>query len=181
MNRRPPPMQTDASGECRHLYLTRNARQAEAEAQYAATCVHCGIQFRLAWQSSRPSLLWPMQRNLIIAIVGVVLMVASRLIGQALPESLFLVVAVLFFTRSALGGFELFLGRHGFVPGRLGPVYRRSPYNPFPPKRYITNLGVVRFPIDLETYRRFEEGDTLLFEHLRWSRLPVAIYKGYSE
>lgn len=170
MNRQPPPMQTDASGECRHLYLTRDA-----------TCVHCGIRFRLAWQSSRQDLLRPMQRNLVIAIVGVALMVGSRLIGQTIPESLFLVIAVLFFTRAALGGFELFFGRHGFVPGRLGPIYRRNPYNPLPPKRHITNLGPVRFPIDLATYRQFEEGDTLLFEHLRWSRLPVAIYKGYLE
>ena len=166
-------MQTDASGECRHLYLTRDA-----------TCVHCGMRFRLAWQSSRQDLLRPTTRNLVIALGGTALLVASQLFGLVVGgfplSSVFLVVAVLFFTRSTLGGLEL-LGRHGFVPGRLGPIYRRGQYNPLPPKRYITNLGPVRFPIDLETYRHFKEGDTLLFEHLRWSRLPVAIYKGYLE
>ena len=85
---------------------------------------------------------------------------------------------MLFFTRTLLGGFELY-ARHGFVPGRLGPIARRHPFNPLPPKPYVTALGRVRFPIDLSTYRMFEEGDTLLIEHLRWSRLPVAIYKGY--
>ncbi len=172
MNRQPPPQQTDASGECRHLYLTRDG-----------ACVHCGMQFRLAWQASRSELLGPTKRNLLIAFAGLALLVVTQLFGVVVGvplSSVFLVVAVLFFTRALLGGFELY-ARHGFVPGKLGPIYRRSPYNPLPPKRYITSLGPVRFPIDLSTYRQFEQDDTLLFEHLRWSRLPVAIYKGYLE
>ncbi len=171
MNRPIPPKQTDESGECRHLYLTRDA-----------TCVHCGVQFRLAWASERRELLRPATRNLVIALASVALLAVTQVFGVAVQgfqvSSIFLMVAVLFFTRSLLGGFELYR-RHGFVPGRLGPIVRRSSFNPLPPKPYVTTLGRVRFPIDLETYLQFEPGETLLIEHLRWSRLPVAIYKGY--
>ncbi len=171
MNRPIPPKQTDESGDCRHLYLTRDA-----------TCVHCGVQFRLAWASERRALLRPTTRNLVIALASVALLAVSQLLGVQVQgfqvSSIFLMVAVLFFTRSLLGGFELYT-RHGFVPGRLGPIVRRSPYNPLPPKPYVTTLGRVRFPIDLATYQQFEPGETLLIEHLRWSRLPVAIYKGH--
>ena len=172
MSRRPqqPQQQTDESGECRHLYLTRDA-----------TCVHCGMQFRLAWASERRDLVRPTTRNLIFAVAGISLFIPAQLFplqGSSLLSSVFLVIAVLFFTRTLLGGFELYV-RHGFVPGKLGPIARRHPLNPLPPKGYVTALGRVRFPIDLETYRQFEQGDTLLIEHLRWSRLPVAIYKGH--
>lgn len=172
MNRRnpQPQQQVDASGDCRHLYLTRDA-----------TCVHCGLQFRLAWASERRDLVKPTTRNLIFAIIGVILFVPAQAFpigGSSILASVFLVIAVLFFTRTMLGGFALY-SRHGFVPGKLGPIAKRHTFNPLPPKPYITTLGAVRFPIDLATYRQFEQGDTLLFEHLRWSRLPVAIYKGY--
>ncbi len=166
-----PQQQVDASGECRHLYLTRDA-----------TCVHCGMQFRLAWASERRDLVKPTTRNFIFAVIAVALLVPTRafpLGDSQILSSVFLVIAVLFFTRTLLGGFELY-ARHGFVPGKLGPIAKRHPMNPLPPKRYVTALGRVRFPIDLETYRMFEAGDTLLIEHLRWSRLPVAIYKGYA-
>lgn len=172
MSRRPqqPQQQVDASGECRHLYLTRDA-----------TCVHCGMQFRLAWAAERRELVRPTTRNMIFAAIAVVLLVPAQAFpigGSSLLASVFLVIAVLFFTRTLLGGFELY-ARHGFVPGKLGPIARRHPFNPMPPKPYVTTLGRVRFPIDLATYRKFQEGDTLLIEHLRWSRLPVAIYKGH--
>lgn len=166
-----PQQQTDEAGECRHLYLTRDA-----------TCVHCGMQFRLAWESMRRDLIRPTTRNFAIAAAGVALLALSQVFGLTVGgfplSTVFLLVAVLFFTRALLGGFEMY-AKHGFVPGRLGPIVRRQRLNPLPPKPYVTSLGRVRFPIDLETYQQFEPGDTLLIEHLRWSRLPVAIYKGY--
>ena len=177
MDRSPPQQQTDAAGECRHLYLTRGS---DAE-MVAARCVHCGLLFRLAWQSDSADLIAPTKRNVLLAAAGLALFAGTTafpvLLGGINISSLFLVVAVLFFTRAALGGFELRV-RHGFVPGKLGPLYRRARWNPLPPKPFVTSLGPVRFPIDIETHHRFEVGDTLLFEHLRWSRMPVAIYKG---
>lgn len=174
------PQQVDASGECRHLYLRRRSPDAPASAA-DATCVHCGLEFRLAWQSDRAGLVRPTTRNLVYALIGLALLVVTQVFGVAvggLPiSSLFLVIAVLFFTRALLGGFGLY-AQHGFVTGKLGPIYRRHRLNPLPPKPYVTAVGSVPFPVDLETHRRFEVGDTLLVEHLRWSRLLVAIYKG---
>ena len=67
-----PQKQTDESGDCRHLYLTREA-----------TCVHCGIRFRLAWQSERSHLVRPTTRNIFIGMGGAV-MVATHA-ALALP------------------------------------------------------------------------------------------------
>lgn len=162
-----PPKQVDASGECRHLYLTSEG-----------TCVHCGMRFHLVWTSNRAALLRPTTKNLMFAVGGAVLMAVSQATGQpGIFTSLLLVVAIFFFTRSLLGGAELYF-RHGFVPGKLGPLVRRGRFNPLLPKPYVTTIGAVRFPIDLETYEQFSPGDTLLVEHLRWSRLPVAVYRG---
>ena len=116
-----PQQQVDASGECRHLYLTRDA-----------TCVHCGLQFRLAWSSERRDLVRPTTRNLIFAVLAALLLVPAQAFpigGSPILASVFLVLAVLFFTRTLLGGFELY-ARHGFVPGKLGPIARRHPLNP---------------------------------------------------
>ncbi len=172
--------QTDASGECRHLYLRRRPPNAPASAA-DATCVHCGMEFRLAWQSDRAGLVRPTTRNMIYAVIGLAFFVVTQVFGVALGgfpiSSIFLVIAVLFFTRMLLGGFGLY-AQHGFVTGKLGPVYRRPRLNPLPPKPYVTAVGAVPFPVDIETHRRFQEGDTLLVEHLRWSRLLVAVYKG---
>ena len=167
--------QIDNTGNCRHLYLRRGHQDI------AASCIHCNMQFKLVWTSIRKDLIRPATRSLIFALTATVVLVISQLLGLQLGafpiSSVFLMIAVLFFTRSVLGGFELWT-RHGFIPGILGPIVRRNRINPLPPKPYITTLGAVRFPIDLSTYRLFEQGDTLLIEHLRWSRVPVAIYKG---
>ncbi len=40
-------------------------------------------------------------------------------------------------------------------------------------------VGRAKFPMDVELYSQFSMGETLLIEHLRWSRMPVAIYRGH--
>ena len=64
----------------------------------------------------------------------------------------------------------------GTGTGELTP---RRRWNVLAPKPYIAWVGRVRFPFDAEVYSHFNPGDTLLVEHLRWSRLPVAIYRGH--
>ena len=161
-----PQQPVDEHGECRHLYLTGDA-----------TCVHCGMQFKLAWSAERNWLLWPLFRNGGFGVFFTLILVATQASGFPLLPSAALVGSVLFFTRAFLGVVETMM-RHGFVPGRLGPLLKRQPFNPLPPKPAVTVVGRVRFPIDRQTYEQFAPGDTLLVEHLRWSRLPVAIYRG---
>lgn len=165
--RQAPTRQNDESGECRHLYLTGEV-----------VCVHCGIKFALAWASERGGLLRPSIRNLVYAGISGGLMAATQAtLGGGPLSSLLLVATVLFFTRTFLHGLEIF-GRHRFVPGVLGLIFRRSRFNILAVKPYIAMVGMLKVPIDLSTYEHFRPGDTLLIEHLRWSRLPVAIYKG---
>ena len=164
---RTPNQRVDPASECLHLYLTGDA-----------TCVHCGMRFHLAWSAERGSLLRPTTRNLMFGVGSAVLMAASQAVGLGLVQLAFMVVMIFFFTRTALGGSELYF-RHGFVPGKLGRLVRRGRFNPLLPKPYVTTVGSTRFPIDLELYERFSPGDTLLVEHLRWSRLPVAVYRGH--
>ena len=162
----PTQIPPQAPGECRHLYLTGDA-----------TCVHCGMKFELAWSAPRNSITFPTIRNTGIALLCTALLAASQAFGLTILGYAFLVGTVLFFTRVLLGGLELF-GKHGFVPGKLGPLVKRPVFNILLPKRYLTTVGFVRFPVDKDTHAQFNIGDTLLVEHLRWSRLPVAIYKG---
>ncbi len=165
--RQAPARQNDESGQCRHLYLTGDA-----------VCVHCGIKFTLAWASERSGLLRPSIRNLIYAVIsGALMALTLATMGDSILSTLLLLGVVLFFTRTFLHGLEIF-GRHRFVPGVLGLIFRRSPFNILAAKPYIAMIGTLKVPIDLSTYEHFQPGDTLLIEHLRWSRLPVAIYKG---
>ena len=136
------------------------------------------MRFRLAWASERSALLRPTRRNLAYAVGAGLLIAVSQAGDQAVLATGFLVVALFFFARALLGSFELFV-RHGFVLGKLGPLTRRRRFNVLVPKPYVTTVGTVRFPIDLETYRAFGPEDTVLVEHLRWSRLILAVYRGH--
>ena len=141
-------------------------------------CVDCGMRFRLAWTSERSALLRPTRRNLAYAVAAGLLIAASQAAGQDVLAVVFLAVALFFFARTFLGSFELFV-KHRFVAGKLGPLVRRGRFNPLVPKPYATTVGAVRFPIDRETYGMFGPEDTLLVEHLRWSRLILAVYRGH--
>ncbi len=170
---RPDPysMPRQSPDECRHLYMQRSEGSG-------ATCIHCGMQFNLAWSADRRSITFPTIRNTAIMAVSGGLLAAFALLGVTPLAYVFLMVMVLFFTRVLLGGMEMF-GHHGFVPGRLGPLIKRPFWNVLIPKPYLVDVGRVRFPIDKDAYDHFKVSDTVLVEHLRWSRLPVAIYQGH--
>lgn len=140
--------------------------------------MHCGLRFQLAWSSERGPLLLPTRKNLAYALGAGLLIAVSQASGQGLMATAFLILSLFFFTRTLLGSFELF-AKHGFVPGKLGPLMRRGRFNLLVVKPYVTVVGGVRFPIDLATYEMFGPEDTLLVEHLRWSRLIVAVYRGH--
>jgi hypothetical protein len=162
-----PPARRDERGECMHLYLTRDA-----------TCVHCGMKFGLAWTADRKWLTRPLQRNLLMGIGGFLLMGATTALQVPVVPLLFLFAGAYFFVRALLGTLEAFL-KHRFVPGKLGALVPRAPYNLAAMKPAVAWVGTVKFPMDETVYRQFNPGDTLLIEHLRWSRIPVAIYRGH--
>jgi hypothetical protein len=150
-----------------HLYLTRDA-----------TCVHCGMRFGLAWSAERGWLTAPLRRNLVLSIGGFLLAGAGFTVAVQLLSLGALFVGIYFMIRSVLGTVETFM-KHGFVPGRLGTLIPRTKFNPANSKPAYVLVGRVKFPFDETVYSNFERGETLLVEHLKWSRLPVAIYRGH--
>lgn len=150
-----------------HLYLTRDA-----------TCVHCGMKFGLAWQADRAWLTRPLQKNLGIGF-GSFILVAGAYVGNVgFVAMAFLFVGIYFLVRALLGTTETFL-KHRFTPGRLGMIVPRGRYNITALKPAYAFVGSVKFPVDLDLYSQFSQDETLLVEYLKWSRLPVAIYRGH--
>jgi hypothetical protein len=162
-----PRARRDEHGECMHLYLTRDA-----------TCVHCGMKFGLAWQADRNWLTRPLRKNLGIGFISFALVGGAFLSGVDFVAMAFLFIGIYFIVRALFGTTETFM-KHRFVPGKLGVIVPRGRYNVTALKPAITYVGSVKFPIDLDVYSQFREGETLLIEYLKWSRLPVAIYRGH--
>jgi hypothetical protein len=136
------------------------------------------MRFGLAWTADRGWLTSPLRRNLMLAIGGFLVAGAGSTINVSLLALGALFVGIYFMIRSLLGTLETFM-KHGFVPGRLGTLIQRTKYNPTNAKPAYALVGRVKFPFDESVYRNFERGETLLVEHLKWSRLPVAIYRGH--
>lgn len=166
-NRNRPPAKRDATGECMHLYLTRDAQ-----------CVHCGMQFRLAWTADRNWLTAPLRKNLGFGIASILVTVALYYLGIDYVSVVALFASIYFMVRAVYGTAEVFM-KHKFSPGKLGELVMRPRYNIIAMKPGVAFVGLQRYPMDEQTYRQFTPGDTLLVEYMRWSRMPVAIYRGH--
>lgn len=162
-----PQARRDEHGECLHLYLTRDA-----------TCVHCGMKFGLAWSADRDWLTSPLRRNIMYGGGAFLVTIALWLLTVPLLPLVALFLGVYFFVRVFFGTTETFM-KHRFVPGKLGVLVPRGQFNIAAMKPAYAWVGRGKFPMDIELYSQFAEGETLLVEHLRWSRLPVAIYRGH--
>ena len=162
-----PQARRDEHGECLHLYLTRDA-----------TCVHCGMKFGLAWSADRDWLTKPLRRNIMFGVGAFLVTIGFWLLEVPLIPLLALFLGVYFFVRVLFATAETFM-KHRFVPGKLGMLVLRGQFNIAAMKPAYAMVGRVKFPMDIELYSQFSEGETLLVEHLRWSRLPVAIYRGH--
>ena len=165
-NRNRPPARRDAHGECMHLYLTREAQ-----------CVHCGMQFKLAWTAERNWLTGPLRKNLTIGIGAIIMVAVGYSTGVSLLSTIALFVAVYFMIRAMFGTVEVFL-KHRFSPGKLGMLVHRGRFSITAMKPAYAWIGILKSPMDEQVYNHFNPDDTLLVEYLKWSRLPVAIYRG---
>ena len=161
-----PRARRDEHGECMHLYLAH------------ATCVHCGMQFDLAWQAPRNWLTAPLRKNLTLGFAAFILVAAAYAGAVDCFAMAFLFVGIYFLVRALFGTAEMFT-KHRFVPGKLGAIVSRGRFNITAMKPAYVFVGTVKFPMDIDLYSKFREGDTLLIEHLKWSRLPIAIYRGH--
>jgi hypothetical protein len=153
--------------ECPHLRISSQG-----------VCHTCGIHFRVFWRAKRSSLFTPLSRNIgaigILAAVGVVMV--GALIENAIVTGGLVALAVFFMARLVFAALDLFMG-HYFYNGTVGLLSLRSPMNILAVKEAWVEIGSIKFPMDQETYRVLNQGQRLLVEYLRWSRLPVALYK----
>jgi hypothetical protein len=120
----------------------------------------------------------PLQRNLIAGIGLLFSMALANAFQIQLLAMFVLFGAVYFLVRAFFGIMEIFM-KHRFSPGKLGAFIPVPWWNIATMKRGIVWIGRTKYPMDIKTYSQFTEGETLLVEYLRWSRLPVAIYRGY--
>ncbi len=150
-----------------HLYLTRDA-----------TCVHCGMKFGLAWTANRNWLTAPLRKNILLGFAAFIVVAVAYAGAVDLLAFASLAIGIYFMVRGLFGTLETFM-KHRFVPGKLGVIIPRAWFNVAAMKPACAFIGSVKFPVDVALYSEFREGETLLIEHLRWSRLPVAIYRGH--
>jgi hypothetical protein len=162
-----PRARRDEHGECLHLYLTKDA-----------TCVHCGMKFGRVWEAKRAWITHPLRKNLVLGFAAFALVVVGYVSEIPFVAMGFLFVGIFFLIRALLGTAETFMN-HRFSPGKLGAIVPRPWYAVTALKPAFAFVGNVKFPMDMEVYSQFNEGETLLIEYFKWSRLPVAIYRGH--
>ena len=153
-------------GECNHAGITPEGQ-----------CVLCGVQFVFAWRESTASLFALLLRNMAGVLVFLALFGVTRgpEDGGTL-EAILLAAAVFFIARALLSGLDL-LSPHSFFQGALGELKPRPAYHVLAIKSNMVQIGTLRFPMSPATYERLQPGQTLLVEALRFSRMPVALYR----
>lgn len=152
--------------ECDHAQITAQGR-----------CLKCGLQFRLKWSANRWGIAAAVRRNIGLALVlAALLLVASRSFGSSFLQAAAAGTFVFFTSRVTFNLMELF-SPHAFFQGPLKDLHRHSPYNILAPFRWFMVVGRAKFPIHASVYGQFQPGDAVLVEFLRWTKVPVAIYK----
>ncbi|MBM3939526.1 MAG: hypothetical protein FJ318_01260 [SAR202 cluster bacterium] len=153
---------------CDHAQITQEGR-----------CVKCGLQFVEAWRESRYGRTAILRRNLALGIIIAALFVLAGNYYGPLWFNIGVAVAVFFGARAMVGVNDLLTPR-GFYQGRLQKLYPVWAFNIYSPHRTFMVVGKGKFPIARSVYEQFREGDLLLVEFLRWSKLPIALYKARS-
>ena len=153
--------------ECDHSQITPQGR-----------CVRCGLQFHLQWSATRWGIAVAARRNLGLGLIGVaVLLLWARLAGNnETLQALALGVMVFFLSRVFFNIMELF-SPHGFFQGPLKDLHPQGPFSVLAPFRTFMVVGRAKFPVSAAVYRQFTAGETVLVEFLRWSKVPVAVYR----
>ncbi len=141
-------------------------------------CHTCGAKFQLFWNDQRSALAVPIRRNLgalIVVAALAVVMVATDVSSRFLTGAL-VAFAVFFLTRAIFSTMDMFFSRI-FFNGTLGRMVPRQTWNPLSVKEGFAIIGGYKWPMDYATYELMEPGQRILVEHMRWSRLPVALYR----
>ena len=68
-----------------------------------------------------------------------------------------------------------FVGPRGLYQGTVGPLIPGSPFSLFASRNASFIVGQTRFPIERRAYELLQEGEVVLVEFFRFTRLPLTI------
>ena len=151
---------------CHHRYISPERK-----------CQTCGMRFERVW-SEGPVASWqPLVRVLLFAGAGLMLAGYSVGSGGGLLAAFFVALTVFFLTRAIMAFAERFIPR-AFRVGRLDHIGPRRVLSLLSHKPLVAHVAGVRFQLDARAAELLRPGDLLLVEFLRWTRLPVILYRG---
>ena len=91
--------------------------------------------------------------------------------------AIFVSIAVFFLVRAIRSVTEKQIPRL-FRVGEVGQIRPRGPFSFTATKPMTAQVAGLRFQMDGKLYGTLNEGDVVVVEFLRWSRLPTAWYRG---
>ncbi len=152
--------------ECGHGYISPEHR-----------CQVCGMEFTVVWAESPYGLWQPAIRNALFAGGSFMLMAFAISSGGGTLAAVFVAATVFFSVRTVMSFTERFVPPQLRV-GPFGPVRPRSPLSLLSHKPLVAYVARVRFQLDVRVAELLRDGDIVLVEFRRWTRLPVTWYRG---
>jgi hypothetical protein len=152
--------------ECGHGYISPKRR-----------CQVCDMAFNLVWTESPYGLWQPPLRNGLFAGGSFMLTAFTIGTGGGTLAAIFVALTVFFAVRTVMSLSERFLPLQLRV-GPYGPAGPRSPLSLLSHKPFVSYVAGVRFQLDAQVIELLRESDIVLVEFRRWTRLPVAWYRG---
>ncbi len=141
-------------------------------------CHACGIQFRPIWNEERRWLVIQTARSVAaLALISIGLGVLAVSSNSGIMGAFTIAVVVFLGARLTYSIMGL-MQAHNLYYGNLGPLQPRSPLGFGKGKDAWAVVGRRRFPMDRAIYAMLEPGEGLIIESLRWTNLPVTIYRG---
>ena len=151
---------------CTHRYLSPQRR-----------CHECGMQFRVVYEEARFGL-WRPAFAAVLFGMGTLLLTALAFVNDlGIFRALLVGLTVFWLVRAMMATADMFVPRQ-FRVGELGPIGPRGVLSIFAVKPLIAPVAGYRFQFDLRLRERLNEGDVVLVEFMRWTKLPAIWYRG---
>ena len=155
--------------DCQHPQIDNTGR-----------CHACGTQFRPIWNEERRYLVLAVVRNVgALALISMGMGVLAGGSNSGILGALTVAVVVFLGARLTYSIMGL-MQAHNLYYGNVGPLQRKSSFGFGKGKDSWAVVGRRRFPMDRDTYEMLRPGEGVIIESLRWTNMPVAIYRGFS-
>ena len=141
-------------------------------------CHGCGMRFLPIYEETPFGLWLPVLRAGLLGVGFFFFSAyASVQLNSLLFAAIFVSIAVFFLVRAIRSVTEKHIPRLLRV-GKVGQIRPRGPFSFTATKPMTAPVAGLRFQMDAKLYGTLNEGDVVVVEFLRWSRLPTAWYRG---